>query len=78
MGKVAVVLTQGFADWEYALLAGTGGPFYGFDIRYFAPEAGQVRSLGRSDSDSSSGGSLYFRVVRGRSGCCRWKCLGVR
>ena len=25
--KVAIVLTSGFADWEYALIAGVGGPF---------------------------------------------------
>ena len=46
MAKIAIVLTQGFADWEYALLAGAGGPFYGLDIRFFAPEAGEVRSQG--------------------------------
>lgn len=46
MAKVAVILTQGFADWEYALVAGTGGPFYGLDVRFFAPEIGEVRSQG--------------------------------
>lgn len=46
MGKVAVILTQGFADWEYALIAGTGGPFYGLDVQFFAPETGEVRSQG--------------------------------
>lgn len=46
MSKIAVILTQGFADWEYALIAGTGGPFYGLDVRFFAPEAGEVRSQG--------------------------------
>ena len=44
--KIAVVLTHGFADWEYALVAGTGGPFYGLNIQFFAPEAGEVRSQG--------------------------------
>lgn len=46
MGKVAIILTQGFADWEYALIAGTGGSFYGLDVQFFAPETGKVRSQG--------------------------------
>lgn len=46
MGKVAILLTQGFADWEYALLAGTGGSFYGQDIQFFSPEAGEIQSQG--------------------------------
>lgn len=46
MTKVAVILAQRFADWEYALVAGAGGPFYGLDVRFFAPEIGEVRSQG--------------------------------
>ncbi|XXJ19013.1 DJ-1/PfpI family protein [Desulfovibrio caledoniensis] len=46
MKKVAIILTQGFADWEYGLIAGAGGPFYGLEIRFFAPTAGEVRSMG--------------------------------
>ncbi|MCZ4279975.1 DJ-1/PfpI family protein [Kiloniella laminariae] len=46
MTKIAVLLTQGFADWEYALIAGTGGPFYGLDIRFFTPVTGEVQSQG--------------------------------
>lgn len=46
MAKIAVVLTEGFADWEYALIGGTGRPFYGFDVQYFAPEGGAVQSQG--------------------------------
>ena len=46
MAKVAIVLTEGFADWEYALLAGTGGPFFGLEVRFFTPEPGEVRSQG--------------------------------
>lgn len=46
MSKIALLLTPGFADWEYAFLAGTGGPYYGADIRFFAPEAGPVISMG--------------------------------
>lgn len=46
MSKIAVLLSEGFADWEYALIGGTGGPFYGIDVQYFAPVIGQVRSQG--------------------------------
>ncbi len=46
MTKVAIILTQGFADWEYALIAGLGGPFYGLDIQFFTPETGEIRSQG--------------------------------
>lgn len=44
--KVAVVLTPGFADWEYAFIGGTGGPFYGLDVEYFSPAIGNVCSQG--------------------------------
>lgn len=46
MSKIAVFLTQGFADWEYALIGGTGGPFYGLNIQYFTPVTGEVCSQG--------------------------------
>lgn len=46
MTKIAIILTQGFADWEYALIAGLGGPFYGLDVQFFTPEAGEIRSQG--------------------------------
>jgi putative intracellular protease/amidase len=46
MAKVAIVLTPGFADWEYALIGGTGGPFYGLDVQYFSPETGHLTSQG--------------------------------
>ncbi|WP_421855893.1 DJ-1/PfpI family protein [Oricola sp.] len=46
MARIAVILTQQFADWEYALIAGTGGPFFQFEIGFFAPEAGEVTSQG--------------------------------
>lgn len=46
LAKIAVVLTQGFADWEYALIGGTGGPFYGLDVQYFSTQTGQVTSQG--------------------------------
>ncbi len=34
-GKVAIVLTQGFADREYAHVAGAGGPFHGPGVESF-------------------------------------------
>jgi putative intracellular protease/amidase len=46
MAKIAVVLTLGFADWEYALIGGTGGPFYGLDVQYFSSETGKITSQG--------------------------------
>ena len=46
MAKIAIVLTEGFADWEYGLIGGAGGPFYGIDVQYFAPESGPLRSQG--------------------------------
>ena len=44
--KIAIVLTQGFADWEYALIAGVGKSFYGLDVKFFSPETGVVISQG--------------------------------
>jgi transcriptional regulator GlxA family with amidase domain len=46
MARVGLILTPGFADWEYAFIAGTASPFYGIDVRYFAPTTGQFRSQG--------------------------------
>lgn len=46
MPTIAVLLTQGFADWEYALIGGTGGPFYGVTISYVTPTPGAVTSQG--------------------------------
>ncbi|KZK87582.1 putative protease YdeA [Pseudovibrio sp. Ad13] len=46
MTKIAVILTQGFADWEYALIAGTGGPFFGMQVEFFTPQVGEVKSQG--------------------------------
>ena len=46
MSKIALILTPGFADWEYAFIAGTGGPFYGLDVAFFTPDPGEVVSQG--------------------------------
>lgn len=46
MARVGLILTPGFADWEYAFIAGTASPFYGIDARFFAPTTGQFFSQG--------------------------------
>ncbi|WP_327440311.1 DJ-1/PfpI family protein [Pseudomonas donghuensis] len=46
MARIGLVLTPGFADWEYAFIAGTASPFYGIDVRFFAPAPGQFFSQG--------------------------------
>lgn len=46
MPKIAMILTPGFADWEYAFIAGMGGPFFGMDVQFFAPTPGEVVSQG--------------------------------
>ncbi len=46
MSKIALLLSPGFADWEYAFIAGMGGPFFGLDIKFFATQPGQIQSQG--------------------------------
>lgn len=46
MTKIALLLSPGFADWEYAFIAGTGGPFYGLSISFFATSPGKLTSQG--------------------------------
>lgn len=46
MARIAIVLTNGFADWEYSLIAGTGAPFYGLEVRFFTVTPGLVTSQG--------------------------------
>ncbi|QVM95513.1 DJ-1/PfpI family protein [Pseudomonas sp. SORT22] len=46
MARIALVLTPGFADWEYAFIAGTASPFYGIDLGFFTPVPGQFLSQG--------------------------------
>ena len=46
MARISLILTPGFADWEYAFIAGTASPFYGIDVRFFAPTTGQINSQG--------------------------------
>ncbi|MFW8633461.1 DJ-1/PfpI family protein [Cribrihabitans pelagius] len=46
MAKIALLLAPGFADWEYGLIAGTGRPFFGLDVRFFDPAPGTPVSQG--------------------------------
>ncbi|MFV0322295.1 MAG: hypothetical protein ACK5LE_07955 [Alphaproteobacteria bacterium] len=46
MEKVALLLAPQFADWEYGLIAGVGGSYYGLNIRFFAPQKGLLTSAG--------------------------------
>jgi putative intracellular protease/amidase len=63
MASVGLILTPGFADWEYAFIAGTASPFYGIDVRFFAPVPGQFRSQG----------GLAVTVDGSLQQCLEWK-----
>ncbi|WP_087501683.1 DJ-1/PfpI family protein [Pseudomonas sp. SID14000] len=63
MARIGLVLTPGFADWEYALIAGTASPFYGIDVRFFAPVPGKFFSQG----------GLAVTVDSGLQQCLDWK-----
>ena len=63
MARVGLILTPGFADWEYAFIAGTAFPFYGIDVRFFAPATGQFRSQG----------GLTVTVDNSLQHCLDWK-----
>ncbi|HDS1818808.1 TPA: DJ-1/PfpI family protein [Pseudomonas putida] len=63
MSRIGLVLTPGFADWEYAFIAGTASPFYGIDVRFFAPVPGQFHSQG----------GLAVTVDSGLQQCLEWK-----
>ncbi|MGG5291366.1 DJ-1/PfpI family protein [Pseudomonas shirazensis] len=63
MARVALILTPGFADWEYAYIGGTASPFYGIDVRFFAPITGHFRSQG----------GLAVTVDSSLQECLEWK-----
>ena len=44
--KLAIVLTEGFADWECALLMASGRSHYGFEIVTASPGGKPVMSMG--------------------------------
>jgi putative intracellular protease/amidase len=62
MSKISLLLSPGFADWEYAFIAGTGGPFYGLDVRFFATNPGILTSQGGLECD----------VLRGKDDLVSW------
>lgn len=63
MANIGVVLTPGFADWEYAFIAGTAKPFYGIDVRFFTPAPGNLRSQG----------GLAVTLDDGLEQCLQWR-----
>ncbi|WP_068081176.1 DJ-1/PfpI family protein [Polycladidibacter stylochi] len=46
MSKLAIILPQKFADWEYAYLAGIGGAYYAIDLRFYMVEQETIYSQG--------------------------------
>jgi len=46
MTRLVTILTDGFADWEIALLTGAGRGFYGIDVKHAAPGGRPLRSAG--------------------------------
>lgn len=62
MNQIAVLLPQGFADWEYALIAGTGGPFFDLDIRIFSPTPGTLTSQGGLTAHVPDGPELLDHI----------------
>jgi putative intracellular protease/amidase len=45
MLAITIVLTEGYSDWEIGVLAGTGGAYYGADIKFVSPEGGAVTGI---------------------------------
>ena len=56
MSRVALILTPGFADWEYGALAGAGRAFLGLETRFFGPEGavsmGGLQVTGLAEMDT--------------------------
>ena len=46
MARLAVVLTEGFADWEVGQLAASARTHFGFDVVTASPGGEEVRSMG--------------------------------
>lgn len=44
MKPITIIVTEGYSDWEIAVLAAVGRAFYGADIRFASPNGGQVTS----------------------------------
>lgn len=67
MAKIALILTEGFADWEYALIAGVGPAFYGQEIQFFTPNSGSLQSQG----------GLTISVTEGLADLVAWRPAAV-
>jgi putative intracellular protease/amidase len=46
MTRLAIVLTDGFADWEVAQLTASARSYFGFDVVIATPDGAEVRSMG--------------------------------
>lgn len=46
MARIAIVLTDGYADWECAFINGIGRAYYNVETVNVAPNAGRVVSMG--------------------------------
>lgn len=46
MPRIAIVLTEGYADWECAFLNGIGRAYYGIETKNVAPDGDKITSLG--------------------------------
>ena len=46
MKRLAIILIDGFADWEGALLSASAREHFGADVRYFSPGGRSVASIG--------------------------------
>jgi putative intracellular protease/amidase len=44
--RIAILLTEGFADWEFGLLAGAGRGYYSVDTVFVSPGGRPVMSMG--------------------------------
>lgn len=45
-GPVLIVLTDGYADWETAMISASARRFYGGEVRHATPGGGKVTSMG--------------------------------
>ena len=45
MLPITIVLTDGYSDWEIAVLSGLGSAFYGADITFASPAGGPLASV---------------------------------
>jgi putative intracellular protease/amidase len=46
MSKIAIVLTNGYADWECAFINGIGKAYYGLETHNIAPTKAEITSQG--------------------------------